>query len=75
MWSSIDSSTTAQSIENYNSEFPDLKFSPVLYIWVSFLTILDKYKAYFKGRHTCIQRPRDLFSLCEAIAFVRYKVL
>ena len=42
---------------------------------ISFLTTLDIYKAYFKGRHTLIQRLRDLSSLCEAIAFVRHRIL
>ena len=42
---------------------------------VSFLTTLDIYKTYFKGCHIRIQRPRGLFSLCEATAFVRHRVL
>ena len=49
---------------------------------VSFLTTLDLYKAYFRGRHIGeykgehMQKVTDaLFSLKEAIAFLRLMVL
>ena len=77
IWSSIDSSTAARSIENYDfriSRF-EIRSSLVYLFGVSFLTTLDIYKDYFKGHHTWIQRPRDLFSLCEATAFVSHRVL
>ena len=77
IWSSIDSSTATRSIENY--DFRIFKFeiqSSLVYLFgVSFPTILDTHKDYFKGHHTWIQRPRDLFSLCEVTAFVRHKIL
>ena len=49
---------------------------------VSFLTILDIYKAYFRGRHIKriqrkhMQKVTDaLFSLKEATASLRFRVL
>ena len=49
---------------------------------VSFLTTLDIYKAYFRGRHIReykgehMQKVTDaLFSLKEATAFLRLRVL
>ena len=77
MWSSIDSSTIAQSIKIYDFQFSRFEFRfRILYLFrVSFLTTLDIYKAYFKSHHTRIQRPRDVFSLCEATAFVHRRVL
>ena len=76
MWSSIDISTVAQSIGNYDFKISRSEIWPSLaYFGVSFLTTLDIYKAYFKGRHTRIQILRDLFSLCEATPFVHHRVL
>ena len=77
MWSSIDSLIVARSIENYNFRISRSEIQPrLVYLFkVSFLTILDIYKAYFKSRYTQIQRPRDLFSLWEATVFVRHRVL
>ena len=77
IWSSIDSSTAARSIKNYDFKISRSEIRPnLVYLFrVSFLTTLDIYKDYFKGHHTRIQRPRDLFSLCEAIAFIRHRVL
>ena len=78
MWSSIDNSTVARFIENY-----DFKISKSE-IWLSlvklfrfffFLTTLNIYKAYFKSRHIRIQRQRYLFSLCEVTTFVCHRVL
>ena len=61
-WSSIE----AWSIKNYDFRISRSKIWPCLmYLCrVSFLTTLDIYKTYC---HTQIQRPRDLFSLCEAM--------
>ena len=77
IWSLIDSSTATWSIENYDFRISKSEiWSSLVYLFgVSFLTTLDIYKDYFKSHHTRIQRPRDLFSLCEATAFVRYRVL
>ena len=73
MWSSI----ATLSIKNYDFRIsrPEIQPSLAYLFKVSFLTTLDIYKVYFKGRHTRIQRPRDLFSLWEATAFVCYRVL
>ena len=38
--------------------------------WVSFLTILDIYKAYFRSRQTWIQRPRDYFFSVRSYLYV-----
>ena len=77
IWSSIDSLTATRSIENYDFRISksEIQSSLVYLFEVSFLTILDTYKDYFKVHHTRIQRLRDLFSLCEATVFVRHKVL
>ena len=77
IWNWIDNSTTAWSIENYDFRISksEIRSSLVYLFGVSFLTTLDIYKDYFKGHHTRIQRPRDLFSLCEATAFVRPRIL
>ena len=77
IWSSIDGSTHPRSIENYNFRISRSKIRPRLMslFRVSFLTNLDIYKPYFKSHHTRIQRPRDLFSLWEATAFVHHRVL
>ena len=77
MWNSIDSSTATRSIENYDFRISRSGILPrILYLFrVSFLTTLNIYKTYFKSHHTRIQRPRDLFSLWEATAFVRHRVL
>ena len=77
IWNSIDSSTVTQSIENYDFRISksEIRSNLVYLFGVSFLTTLDIYKDYFKNHHTWIQRPRDLFSLCEATAFVRHSVL
>ena len=77
IWSSIDSLTVAWPIKNYDFRISKSEIqSNLLYLFgVSFLTTLDIYRDYFKGHHAEIQRPRDLFSLCEATAFVRYRVL
>ena len=63
MWNSIDSSTTAQSIENYDFSISKSKIQPKLvYLFkVSFFTTLDIYKSYFKSHHTRIRELRDLF--------------
>ena len=47
-------SSTAVSIENYKIQIFKFDFQPTLTCMcrVSFLTTLDIYKAYFKGRHT-----------------------
>ena len=77
MWSSIDSSTVAQSIENYDFKIFRSEIQPnLVYLFgVSFLTTLDIYKADFKSHHTRIQRLRNLFSLWEATIFVCHRVL
>jgi len=77
MWSFIDSLTATQSIETYDFKISLSEIQPSLaYLFgIYFLTTLDIYNAYFKGRHIQIQRPRDLFSLCEATAFERHRVL
>ena len=77
IWSSIDSSTATRSIENYDFRISksEIRSSLVYLFGVSFLTILDTHNDYFKGHHTRIQRPRDLFSLCEATALVRHTIL
>ena len=77
MCSSIDSSTEVRSIENYDFQFSKFEFQHRLLdlFRVSFFTTLDIYKAYFKRRHIPKQRPRNLFSLLEAIAFVSHRVL
>ena len=77
IWSLIDSSKAARSIENYDFKISRSEIQPSLvYLFgVSFLTTLNIYKDSFKGHHTQMQRPRDLFSLCEATAFVRHMVL
>ena len=77
IWSSIDSSTVTRSIENYDFKIfkSEIRSSLVYLFEISFLIILDTYKDYFKGHHTRIQRPRDLFSLCEATTFVLHKIL
>ena len=70
-------STLAWSIKLYEFSISISEYWPMLmYLFkVSFLTTLDIYKTYFKSRHTQIQRPRALFSLWEAISFVRHRVL
>ena len=77
MCSLIDSLTEGRSIKNYDFQFSKSEFRPshMDFFRVSFLTTLDIYKAYIKSHFTRIQRPRDLFSLCEATAFVRHRVL
>ena len=74
MWSLIDSLTATRSIEIYDFQFFRFEFKPSLqYLFrFTFLTTLNIYKVYFKSHHIQIQRPRDLFSLCEATAFVRH---
>ena len=75
--SSINGSTHPRFIKNYNFRISRSEIQPrLMYLFrVSFLTALDIYKPYFKSRHTRIQRLRDLFSLWEATAFVRHRVL
>ena len=48
------SSTEAESIEIYEIRISRFDFWPMLVYLnrVSFLTTLDRYKAYFKGRYT-----------------------
>jgi len=74
----LDTSLTpARSIELYEFRIFRSKFQPILmYLFrFSFLTTLDINKTYFKNHHTWKQRPRALFSLWEAIAFIRHRVL
>ena len=54
----LDTSLTqAISVETYKIRTSRSNFWPVLkYLYkVSFLTTLDIYKAYFKGRRACIE--------------------
>ena len=57
-----DTSFFVETYEIRNSRFD---FRPMLvYLYrVSFLTTLDIYKDYFKGRHACKKCPNSLFSL------------
>ena len=59
------SSTQAVSVETYKIRNSRSDFrSMLVYLYrVSFLTTLDIYKAYFKGRHVCKKWPSSLFSL------------
>ena len=52
-WDLIGSSTQARSIEFYEFKISRSEFLPMLkYLFrISFLTILDIYKAYFRGHH------------------------
>ena len=52
------SSTQAVSIENYEIRFSksDYMYIPVYLCRVSFLTTLDIYKDYLKGRHMVMQK-------------------
>ena len=77
MRSSTNGLIEAQSIKNYNFQFSRFEIWPkLMYLFrVSFLTNLNIYKAYFKSRHTWIQKKIDYFSLREATAFVRYRFL
>ena len=72
------------SIELYEIQFFRFDFWPMVMCLcrVSFLTILDIYKAYFRGRHIKriqrkhMQKVTDaLFSLKEATASLRFRVL
>ena len=49
-------STQAVSIENYEIRLfkSDYTHIPIYMYRVSFLTIVDIYKAYFKSHHSCI---------------------
>ena len=49
-------SSTTVSIENYKNQFFRSNFTHIhVYLYmVSFLTTLDIYKAYFKGRHKVV---------------------
>ena len=72
MCSSIDSSTEARSIENYNLQFSSFEFQPRLMnlFRVSFLTTLEIYiyiyKAYFKTV-THGYRDQEIYFLYEKL--------
>ena len=53
------------SIETYKIKTSRSDFRPMMkYLYrVSFLTTLNIYKTYFKGRHACKKCPNSLFSL------------
>ena len=59
------SSTQAISVKTYEFRTSRSNFHPMLkYLYrVSFLTILDIYKAYFKSRRACRKWSSSLFSL------------
>ena len=66
-------STQAISVENYEVRLFRFDYTHILmYLCrVSFLTTLDIYKDYFKGRHICIEWSSALFSLKEVTASLR----
>ena len=70
-------STQAVSVKNYEIRlFRSNCMQILVYLCrVSFLTTLDIYKDYFKGRHTCIEWPSALFSLKKVIASLCQRVL
>ena len=57
--------TQAVSVENHKIKLfrPDCMQILVYFCRVSFLTILDIYKDYFKGHHACRKWQSSLFSL------------
>ena len=59
------SSTEAVFVETYEIRTSRSDFWPMLkYLYrIFFLTTLDIYKAYFKGRRACRKCPSSLFSL------------
>ena len=59
------SSTLAVFVETYEIRISKSDFQPMLIYLnrISFLTILDIHKAYFKGRCACRKWPSSLFSL------------
>ena len=75
MCSSIDSSTKARSIENYNLQFSSFEFQPKLMnlFRVSFLTTLDIYIYIYIYIRLILKtvthgyRDQEIYFLCEKL--------